>query len=120
MAQGANSSLEDGATIGALLSRVKRKSQISPAMEMYDTIRRPRVDQLVKETFEQGKEHHLPDGIEQVKRDELLSKSFETAANGLHATCAHVQLYIEPVKLSSTGLIPKFNLGSMVMTPTQR
>ena len=81
MAQGANSSLEDGATIGALLSKVQHRDQISAAMRMYDAIRRPRVDQLVKETFQQGEEHHLPDGIEQVRRDQRLSKSFETAVN---------------------------------------
>lgn len=88
MAQGANSSLEDGATIGALLSKVQRRDQISDAMTMYDTIRRPRINQLVKETFKQGKEHHLPDGIEQVKRDQLLSKSFETLVNGFQRTGA--------------------------------
>ncbi|KAH6675750.1 putative monooxygenase [Halenospora varia] len=88
MAQGANSSLEDGATIGALLSKVQRRDQISAAMTMYDTIRRPRINQLVKETFKQGKEHHLPDGIEQVKRDQLLSKSFETPVNGFQRTGA--------------------------------
>jgi salicylate hydroxylase len=81
MAQGANSSLEDGATIGALLSRVQRRDQIAAAMSMYDTIRRPRVDQLVRETFKQGKEHHLADGPEQVKRDSLLSRSFEKPAD---------------------------------------
>jgi len=82
MAQGANSSLEDGATIGALLSKVQLRDQISAAMIMYDAIRRPRVDQLVKETFKQGEEHHLPDGIEQVRRDQRLSKSFQIAVNG--------------------------------------
>lgn len=39
MAQGANSSLEDGATIGALLSKVQRRDEIVAAMTMYDTIR---------------------------------------------------------------------------------
>lgn len=82
MAQGANSSLEDGATIGALLSKVQHRDQIADAIKMYDSIRRPRVDQLVRETFKQGKEHHLPDGPEQVKRDLLLSKSFEKSAIG--------------------------------------
>lgn len=82
MAQGANSSLEDGATIGALLSKVRRRNQIVAAMTMYDSIRRPRVDQLVRETFRQGKEHHLQDGPEQIKRDSLLSKSFEKVTNG--------------------------------------
>lgn len=82
MAQGANSSLEDGATIGVLLSKVNRRDQISAAMAMYDAIRRPRIDQLVQETFKQGKEHHLADGAEQVKRDLLLRKSFEKPTNG--------------------------------------
>ncbi|KAK2753228.1 hypothetical protein FQN54_007919 [Arachnomyces sp. PD_36] len=77
MAQGANSSLEDAATLGALLSKVHRREQIPSAMAMYDAIRRPRVDQLVRETFAQGKEHHFPDGPEQRHRDQLLSRSME-------------------------------------------
>lgn len=77
MAQGANSSLEDAATLGALLAKVHRKEQIPSAMAMYDTIRRPRVDQLVRETFAQGKEHHLSDGPEQQHRDQLLRRSME-------------------------------------------
>ncbi|KAJ4297500.1 hypothetical protein N0V90_005392 [Kalmusia sp. IMI 367209] len=75
MAQGANSSLEDAATIGALLSHVHRKDQLPKALALYDSIRRPRVDQLVRETFLQGIEHHLVDGVEQQKRDERLARS---------------------------------------------
>lgn len=78
MAQGANSALEDGATTGALLSKVRLKDQIPTAMSMYDTIRRPRLDQLVRETFLQAREHHLSDGEEQEKRDALLGLSMET------------------------------------------
>lgn len=85
MAQGANSALEDGATIGGLLSKVRRRDQIPAAMTMYDAIRRPRVDRLVQETFNQGKEHHLPDGIEQIHRDRLLSQAFETSSQGIGA-----------------------------------
>lgn len=77
MAQGANSSLEDAATIGGLLAKVQRREQIPSAMAMYDAIRRPRVDQLVRETFAQGKEHHLPNGPEQRHRDHLLRRSME-------------------------------------------
>ena len=77
MAQGANSALEDGATLGALLSHVSSTKQIPNAMDLYDTIRRPRLDQLVRETFLQGYEHHLPDGEEQVARDLRLAESFE-------------------------------------------
>lgn len=78
VAQGANSALEDGATIGALLSKVSRRDQISAAMDMYDVIRRPRVDQLVREAYAQGEEHHLEDGGEQAKRDFLLGRSMAT------------------------------------------
>lgn len=77
MAQGANSSLEDGATLGALLARVSSKQQIPRAIDMFDAIRRPRLDQLVRETFLQGHEHHLPDGEEQVARDLRLAESFK-------------------------------------------
>ncbi|PCH02467.1 hypothetical protein PENOC_043140 [Penicillium occitanis (nom. inval.)] len=35
-----------------------------------------------EETFTQGKEHHLPEGPEQVKRDMLPTKSFEKSTNG--------------------------------------
>lgn len=75
MAQGANSSLEDAATIGCLLAHVHNSRQLAPALALYDAIRRPRVDQLVRETFAQGEEHHLPDGLEQKQRDERLARS---------------------------------------------
>lgn len=75
MAQGANSSLEDAATIGYLLSHVNEPTQIPKALALYDAIRRPRVAQLVRETFAQGTEHHLPDGVEQQIRDERLGRS---------------------------------------------
>jgi salicylate hydroxylase len=75
MAQGANSSLEDAATIGALLSHVTREDQIHSALSMFDAVRRKRVDQLVRETFAQGEEHHLPDGVLQQQRDERLARS---------------------------------------------
>ena len=82
MAQGANSALEYGATIGGLLGQSSLKEQIPAALALYDRIRRPRIERLVKETFAQAKEHHLHDGPEQVKRDELLSKSFITEQKG--------------------------------------
>lgn len=77
MAQGANSSLEDAATIGSLLSHVWNPAQLPQALALYDRTRRPRVDQLVRETFAQGKEHHLADGEEQKRRDERLARSMD-------------------------------------------
>ena len=75
MAQGANSALEDAAAIGTLLSHVSDPSQLTPALALYDAVRRPRVNQLVRETFAQGVEHHLPDGLEQEQRDKRLARS---------------------------------------------
>ncbi|KAJ8117400.1 hypothetical protein OPT61_g1401 [Boeremia exigua] len=75
MAQGANSSLEDAAVIGSLLSHVHEPAQLSAALALYDAVRRPRVDQLVRETFAQGTENHLSDGPEQEIRDKQLARS---------------------------------------------
>jgi len=75
MAQGANSSLEDAAIIGCLLSHVDEPTQVPKALALYVAIRRPRVAQLVRETFAQGTEHHLPDGVEQKVREERIGRS---------------------------------------------
>lgn len=77
LAQGANSSLEDGAVLGALLGKVTSKSQIPAAIAMYEKMRKARVGRIAPETFAQGEEFHLPDGPEQEKRDALLARSFE-------------------------------------------
>jgi len=61
------------------MSHVTDRRQLSAALTLYDAIRRPRVDQLVRETFAQGKEHHLPDGPEQEQRDARLSRSWKEA-----------------------------------------
>lgn len=76
MAQGANSALEDAAAIGALLAHVGGLEQLGPALALYDSLRRSRVDKLVRETFAQGTEHHLPDGDAQRQRDEQLAHSW--------------------------------------------
>lgn len=53
LAQGANSSLEDGAVLGTLLSHVKRKSQLKRALHNYETLRKKRGEAIVRETFNQ-------------------------------------------------------------------
>ena len=83
MAQGANSSLEDAAVLGGVLSRVTHAAQIPLATQLYESIRQQRTEKLHEITFQQGEEFHLLDGPEQEERDRLLAKSFEPT-DGLH------------------------------------
>lgn len=53
LAQGANSAIEDGAVLGALLGKLESKSQLPQALAMYEELRKVRGDAVVKETFKQ-------------------------------------------------------------------
>ncbi|KAK3378379.1 hypothetical protein B0H63DRAFT_246078 [Podospora didyma] len=75
LAQGANSSLEDGAVLGSLLGRVaapKRGEQLPRVSEMYQRLRMERGTKIQLETFRQRDDSHLPDGEKQRQRDELM------------------------------------------------
>lgn len=101
LAQGANSSLEDGAVLGHILGHMKSKSQLPQILQLYESLRKSRGEAIVRETFKQvchlkppdhlllmanmAKRHdfHMPDGEEQRKRDEVflsqLGKEIEGA-----------------------------------------
>lgn len=53
LAQGANSSIEDGGVLGRLLGGVKSKDQLQPAIKLYEKMRKPRSEAIVRETFHQ-------------------------------------------------------------------
>jgi salicylate hydroxylase len=53
LAQGANSSLEDGAVLGGLLGHMKSKSQLPAILRLYETLRKERGEAIVRETFKQ-------------------------------------------------------------------
>lgn len=92
LAQGANSSLEDGAVLGSLLGHLPSKAALPQALRLYESLRKARGEAIVKETFKQvfllnlflidayshdvtkmanvqRHDFHLPDGEEQQKRD---------------------------------------------------
>lgn len=71
LAQGANSSIEDGAVLGRLLSYVHSKEQIPWAIKLYETLRKSRSEMIVRETFHQRDTFHMPDGDSQLNRDNL-------------------------------------------------
>jgi salicylate hydroxylase len=53
LAQGANSSLEDGAVLGLLLGHMTDKAQLPRILRLYETLRKSRGEAIVRETFKQ-------------------------------------------------------------------
>jgi len=74
LAQGANSSIEDGAVLGLLLApdHFTEKSQLPETLQLFQSLRKARGKGIAKETFKQRRDFHLRDGPEQEKRDELM------------------------------------------------
>ncbi|KAI1141796.1 FAD binding domain protein [Hypoxylon sp. FL0543] len=64
LAQGANSSLEDGAVLGRLLRYVTSHDKLAPALEMYQRLRKARGEAIAKEALGQVSEmkhqHSIP------------------------------------------------------------
>ncbi|OMP88868.1 3-hydroxybenzoate 6-hydroxylase [Diplodia seriata] len=89
LAQGANSALEDGAVLGRVLAGVQGGSSLPRALKIFQRLRKTRGEAIVRETFKQvmsdrlrfrdeknadptkRESFHMPDGPEQVARDEL-------------------------------------------------
>lgn len=53
LAQGANSSLEDGAVLGLLLGNMTDKAQLPSILRLYESLRKSRGEAIVRETFKQ-------------------------------------------------------------------
>jgi 2-polyprenyl-6-methoxyphenol hydroxylase-like FAD-dependent oxidoreductase len=53
LAQGANSSLEDGAVLGLLLGHMTDKTQLPQILRLYESLRKSRGEAIVRETFKQ-------------------------------------------------------------------
>ncbi|OBT62776.1 hypothetical protein VE03_07670 [Pseudogymnoascus sp. 23342-1-I1] len=74
LAQGANSAIEDGATIGLLLGKITSKSQLPQALQMFQTIRKVRGEAIARESLKMRAVNHMRDGPEQQERDSLFEK----------------------------------------------
>lgn len=59
LAQGANSSLEDGAVLGLLLGHMTKKTQLPGILRLYESLRKSRGEAIVRETFKQVKQPAL-------------------------------------------------------------
>ena len=71
LAQGANSSIEDGAVLGKILSHVKTRKQLPQAVNLYEQLRKSRGEKIARETFLQRHDFHMEDSPEQEERDKI-------------------------------------------------
>ncbi|KAI0385870.1 FAD/NAD(P)-binding domain-containing protein [Hypomontagnella monticulosa] len=98
LGQGANSAIEDGAVLGRLLGHIQKKEQLGKVLSMYEQLRKPRGDAIVKEAFGQRDVFHMADGPKQQARDELLKsqmgKEIKEAPFPIRWCCPQVQPWL--------------------------
>ncbi|CAI6230220.1 unnamed protein product [Periconia digitata] len=102
LAQGANSSIEDGAALGALLDssknpHFKSDKDLEGVLRLFEKIRKERGEGIARETFAQRRDFHLRDGAEQKERDELFRAWMDGAGTGKFPsrwTCPIVQKWL--------------------------
>jgi salicylate hydroxylase len=71
LAQGAAQAIEDGATLAAVLPQ--SKSDIAGALKRYEQLRLPRTARIQQTARGNKTRNHLPDGPEQVARDQAMA-----------------------------------------------
>lgn len=76
LAQGASSSIEDGAVLGLLLSpsHFKSKGDLPHALRTFEKLRKERSERIARETLAQRRDFCLRDGEEQRERDERMMR----------------------------------------------
>lgn len=100
LAQGANSSLEDGAVLGHLLgkvSRSKREKQLPQVARIYQRLRMERGTKIQQEAFKQRDDFHMPDGEQQEQRDKLMLDALGKEIKGKFPsrwTCPEIQPFL--------------------------
>lgn len=73
LAQGANSSIEDGAVLGGLLGKVKSRCELKLTLELFQHLRKKRGEAIAREALAQRDSFHKIDGPEQEARDEFFA-----------------------------------------------
>jgi salicylate hydroxylase len=95
LAQGANSSIEDGAVLAP--EYFSSKEQLPDTLRLFQQLRKARGEGIVRETFKQRKDFHLRDGPEQEKRDEQMLGQLGKELKGAFPsrwTCPEVQPWL--------------------------
>lgn len=75
VAQGAAQAVEDAAALGVLLSTISSRHEIPRALQVYEESRKPRAEAVQQSGSDNRITLHLPDGPEQVARDEQFRAS---------------------------------------------
>ncbi|OJD16266.1 hypothetical protein AJ78_03557 [Emergomyces pasteurianus Ep9510] len=81
LAQGAAQALEDAAALGVVLSQIETTKDIPFALTVYEKCRKKRAEGIQQSGTDNRIPLHLPDGPEQVKRDERFAASMKGASN---------------------------------------
>jgi salicylate hydroxylase len=87
MAQGAAQSIEDGATLAALLKALP--DDIAGALARYEALRKPRATKLQQASAANRTRFHLPDGDAQRARDEAMAVSGDRSIANIGWLYAH-------------------------------
>ncbi|KAJ5211878.1 uncharacterized protein N7498_003524 [Penicillium cinerascens] len=123
LAQGANSSLEDGAVLGLLLGNMTDKAQLPSILRLYESLRKSRGEAIVRETFKQRHDFHMEDGEEQRKRDEIFASQLGKEIKGAFPsrwTCPEVQPWLygyDAIKEVKKAVAENPDLFSQQTTP---
>jgi salicylate hydroxylase len=99
LAQGANSSIEDGAVLGLLLAPhyFSSKAQLPETLKLFERVRKERGEQIARETFKQRHDFHMRDGPEREARDALMLGMLGRQVKGPFPsrwTCPDVQSWL--------------------------
>jgi salicylate hydroxylase len=99
LAQGANSSIEDGAVLGLLLGQkyFTSKSQLPETLQLFEHIRKARGEGIARETFKQRTAFHMRNGPEQEQRDRVMLSMLGRELKGSFPsrwTCPDVQSWL--------------------------
>lgn len=99
LAQGANSSIEDGAVLGLLLAPeiLHSKAQLPEILQLFQQLRKARGEGIVRETFKQRTDFHMRNGPDQEKRDALMLRQLGQELQGAFPsrwTCPQVQPWL--------------------------
>lgn len=70
VAQGAAQGVEDGASLGVVLSSISSKDEIQLALKAYEKAQKARAEHIQQSCLTTRIALHLPDGPEQVARDQ--------------------------------------------------
>ncbi|KAK2811207.1 hypothetical protein FQN50_002304 [Emmonsiellopsis sp. PD_5] len=77
IAQGAAQALEDAAALGVILSSIESAKDVPFALAVYERCRKKRAEGVQQSGTENRIQLHLPDGPEQIKRDERFAASMK-------------------------------------------